>query len=132
MSIRREANFQTLFRHWLKAHHREFESCAFELKQTTSASIPFDAVAEHQAVALAAVRGRIARGLLYKAPDDSRGVKPFDFFFLRDAQSYVVIRFPSFFCVIDFGDFEMARKTADRKSLTAEYAMRIAQHVVPL
>ncbi len=129
--MRREANFQTLFRHWFKEHQQEFKSGAFELKQTTTDSLPFSACAEHQIFALQAVQ-QVNAGLLYKAPDDSRGVKPFDFFFLRDAESWVVVRYPKFFCVIDTGYFTDERDWGDRKSLTSERAKQIARYVVPI
>lgn len=129
--MRREAEFQNLFRHWLKANAGLFDSCAFELKQTTGDSIPFDALAEHQDAALDAVQ-QVETGLLYKIPDDSRGIKPFDFVYLRDADAWVVIRFPKFFVVIDRDDFEYARKHSDRKSLTGDQAREISTHYVDL
>lgn len=129
--MRREAEFQSLFRHWLKANADKFDSCAFELKQTTNDSIPFDALAEHQDAALVAVQ-QTATGLLYKIPDDSRGIKPFDFVYLRDADAWVVIRFPAFFVVIDRDHFDYARKHSSRKSLTSAEAKEISTYCVEL
>ena len=63
-------------------------SCAFELKQTQTDSISFSAVKEHQIDALLAASS--SKGLLYKGPDDSAGVKPFDFFYLRYADAFVI------------------------------------------
>lgn len=127
--IKREANFTNLFRHWLMAN--PMWSAGFELKQTRTDSIPFSDVKEHQIDALTAV-GEGEKGLLYKAPDDSRGVKPFDLFYLRNADAYVVIKFPDFFCLIDYDVFKKEEKKSKRKSLTTDRAKQIAYQVVQL
>ncbi len=123
--MKREAKFTQLFRHWLKANP-DFThlSAAFELKQTTSSSIPFSAVEEHQIDALCAAQG--TGGILYKAPDDSRGVKPFDLFFLKRARAFVVIKFPKHFEIITIGTFLLERDKGERKSLTAGRAKEIS------
>lgn len=128
--IKHEANFTNLFRHWLMAN--PMWSAGFELKQTKSDSIRFDAVQRHQLDALTAA-GEGEKGLLYKAPDDSRGAKPFDLFYLRNADAYVVIRYPGFFCLIDYDVFKKEEKrTKTRKSLTSERAKKIAYQVIEL
>ena len=129
--MKREAEFQTLFRHWLKAHPMPM-SCAFELKQTTTDSLPFDAVQDHQVAALQACHHSTI-GFLYKIPDDSRGVKPFDMMYFREARGFVVIRYPDFFCLIDVGKFIVERDVrSKRKSLTAAAARGIAYMVIDL
>lgn len=120
---KREADFGTLFRHWLKAN--PMISGAFELKQVRANAIPFSAVKEHQLDALLAVKSK--QGILYKAPDDSRGVKPFDFFYLRNALSFVVIKYPKFFVLIEPEDFIKERDIlSKRKSLTSARAKAIS------
>lgn len=126
--IKREAHFGTLFRHWLHSQ-KWLGSAAFELKQTTESSIPFSDLQEHQLDALLAASGV---GILYKAPDDSRGIKPFDFFFLQSAQAYVVIRYPDFFCLISVMKFMNERDGSNRKSLTEFRARQISTVVVEL
>lgn len=126
--IRREANFQTLFRHWVKKNGPA-SSAVFELKQTTTDSIPFSAVQDHQLAALNAAR---EPGILYKIPDDSRGVKPFDMVYLRHAERYIVIRYPDFFCIIDVYMWELEEKKNERKSLTSKRAREIADRVIEL
>ena len=126
--IKREANFGTLFRHWLKANPLS-HSCAFELKQTTSDSLPFSDVKEHQRDALLTVE---TRHLLYKAPDDSRSVKPFDYFYLSNTKAYVVIRYPDCFCLISIYKFIREEMKSDRKSLTSVRAREISTTVVEL
>lgn len=129
--MKRESKFQTLFRHWIRANQTLFDSGAFELKQTRTDSLPFSDVAEHQDIALDAVQ-QVETGLLYKAPDDSAGTKPFDFFYLRDADAWIVIRYPKFFCVIDRDDFIDEKNSSERKSLTSARAKAIATHIVSL
>lgn len=120
--MKREANFTLRFRHWLKANPGV--SAAYELKQTTKDSIPFSDVQEHQIDALQAVKSKT--GLLYKAPDDSRGVKPFDLFYLRNTAAYIVIRYPREFHVIDIDRWVRESKTSKRKSLTVIRAREIS------
>lgn len=126
---KREANFTLLFRHWIKAHADFFSSAAFELKQTTTNSLPFSDVQEHQRDALEAAC-LSPHGLLYKAPDDSRGIKPFDLFYLRYAEAYVVIKYPDCFVIIDSEEFESEKISSKRKSLTSERAKEIARTIV--
>jgi len=119
---KREADFGRLFRHWLKT--TAMISAAFELKQTISNSLPFSDVQEHQIDALSAAASRT--GILFKIPDDSRGVKPFDFFYLRHSLAFVVIKYPRFFCLIELEAFLREKEISKRKSLTSERAKAIS------
>ena len=125
--IKREAAFTQLFRHWLKAN--PMYSAAFELKQTTTDSLPFSDVQEHQMAALMAAEGE---GLIYKAPDDSRGIKPFDIFYLRHATSYIVIKYPHFFVIILARVFGYEKAMSARKSLTSRRARELSTVCVEL
>lgn len=121
---KREADFGRLFRHWLKAN--PLVNAAFELKQTTGNSLPFSDVQQHQIEALQAVRENGA-GFLYKIPDDSMGVKPFDYAYFNNALSYIVIKYPDHFCLIEPDDFILERDVlSNRKSLTSARAKAIA------
>lgn len=124
---KREANFTLLFRHWLKAN--PMESAAFELKQTRTDSLPFSDVKDHQLEALLASKGS---GLLYKAPDDSRGIKPYDLFYLRKAGAYVVIRYPSCFVLIDAAKFALESARSKRRSLTSKRARALSTVAVDI
>lgn len=128
--IKREAKFTVLFRHWLLAHPLR-KSCALELKQTQTDSIPFSAVEEHQIDALIAVKYG-DKGLLYKAPDDSRAIKPFDLFYLHWTDAYIVIKYPQGFVIISIESFIGERDSSKRKSLTWERAQVIAFKTVIL
>lgn len=120
--MKHEAKFTIEFRHWLK-ENPFISSAAFELKYTLTDSLAFIAVRPHQRDALLAVKHA---SLLYKAPDDSMGMKPFDLFFLKNAGAYVVIRYPDSFYVIDIDDFLKEEKRSERRSLTSERARSIA------
>lgn len=118
--IKREANFTIYFRHWLKAN-TFMASSAFELKQTTTDSLPFSSVKQHQINALLAVKNAES-GVLYKAPDDSMGSKPFDLFYLRLAEAYIVVKYPKLFVIIDIEDFLHEMQISKRKSLISSRA----------
>lgn len=119
---KREAEFGKQFRAWIKAQ-KDLPSSAFELKQTTIDYISFSALQEHQEYALLAAS---REGLLYKAPDDSRGVKPFDFFYIKKAPAFVVIKYPKGFEGIAIENFIAEREKSQRKSLTYERAKQIS------
>lgn len=128
--MKREADFGGVFRHWVKANMPFTGSCAIELKQTRTNRLLFSAVQEHQLEALNAARSYI--GILYKAPDDSRGVKPFDMFFLRNAGAFIVIKYPGQFSVIGYDTFMSEKGRSKEKSLTKERAEEIAWKTVKL
>lgn len=126
---KREADFGLLFRHWVKAQ-KNMPAAAFELKQTTKDYFSFAELKDHQETALRAVK--TCKGLLYKAPDDSRSVKPFDYFHLAHACAYVVIRYPKSFHLIDIDVFIYERERSKRKSLTSERAEAISTKSVKI
>lgn len=125
--IKRESKFTSLFRHWLKSS--PMYSAAFELKQTRTNSISFAAVKEHQLHALKAAKGE---GILYKGPDDTAGFKPFDLFYLRHANAWVVIKYPKAFFIIDVEMFMHEKALSSRKSLTDQRAREICMTAVDL
>jgi hypothetical protein len=119
---KREADFGKQFRAWVRAQ-KDLPSAAFELKQTTIDYISFSALQDHQEAALLAAT---TTGLLYKAPDDSRGVKPFDFFYLKRVPAFVVIKYPNGFEGITIENFIAEREKSNRKSLTHAKASEIS------
>ena len=125
---KREARFTVYFRHWLKAHPAL--SAVFELKQTRTDSIAFNAVEPHQLNALLAAKGD--QGVIYKIPDDSRGVKPFDISYHRLSDAYVVVKFPSCFVIIDATAWNFEQNHTTRKSLTLTRAKEIAEICVEI
>jgi hypothetical protein len=117
---KKEADFGLQFRKWMKENPQM--TGAFELKQTEG-SLPFSSVKDHQLAALLAAK---YKGLLWKIADDSKGVKPFDYFYLREACAYVVIKFPDVVCFIDVDDFILEKAKSIRRSLTSKRAKEMA------
>src|ERR1700744_3439847 len=85
----KERSFQTIFGHWVKEHMKE--SAAFELKSVKGKSCPFNAVQEHQIMALK----RVEEGIFYHKIPDVGFQNPFDCFSLVKCPAYVVIRYGS-------------------------------------
>ncbi len=120
--IKREAKFGIYFRKWLKAH--PMRSAMFELKQTTSDSIPFSSVKEHQLNWLLAAKS--GHGALYKPPDFQGVSLPCDYWYLRKADAWIVIKYPKVFCIINIGTFVWEKGLSKRKSLHVDRAKEIA------
>lgn len=102
-------------------------SCAFELKQTSSGSISFSCVEEHQCEYLLAIKGD--RGVLIRV----QGVngEP-DYIYLRKSRANVVIKFSKSFHLIDIETFLKEKKQSARRSLTEGRAAEISIISVPL
>jgi hypothetical protein len=124
--MKREAKFQTMFSHWLKNVYKK--TACFELKQTQTDSLPFSDVKPHQIDALE----QVERGtFVFKIPDAGYQ-NPFDCFCMTIQPAYIVIRYPTFFCLITTTWWRLEMATSKQRSLTAKRAMEIAHLVVPL
>jgi len=128
----READFQTKFTRWAK-HNLITRTGAYELKLTKTKSLPFNAVAPHQIIALQLVKHN---HLGYKIPDVGLSQKPFDFFNISSSQSpdaQIVVMFytrgNNKFYMIDVDDFVNKAKSSERKSLTEDECSTIACRV---
>lgn len=121
---KREANFQTMFNHYVKSVHKK--TGAFELKQTKGSSLPFASVMPHQVSALNQAKNGV---MVFKIPDCGYQ-NPFDGFCLANVPAYVVIKYPDFFCMIDIDDWKNEDKMSIRRSLTATRAKEIAEIIV--
>lgn len=122
---KREAEFGLKFRLWLLEHRDLFPSSAvFELKQTQTDRIPFKSVEIHQLVSLRMSSNN--DGVMYKIPDDSRSVKPYDYFYIKNAYAYVVIKFPKHFSIISIDSFIGEQNNCGKTSLTSDRARQIA------
>ena len=122
--MKKEANFQTKFNHWLKNVWKK--TGAFELKQCES-SLPFSSVVPHQIDALMAVRHST---FVYKIIDAGYQ-NPFDCFCLTEQPAYVVISFKGKgFVLIAIDTFVLESKRSKRRSLTWTRAVDIATIVV--
>lgn len=117
--MKREANFQTTFNHWLKNVYKK--TAAFELKQCET-SLPYSAVVEHQRQALLQVRHGT---LVYKIPDVGFQ-NPFDCVCMSGMPAYVVIKFKKGVCIIPIDTFLLAEQRSKRKSITYEEAVKLS------
>lgn len=117
--MKREANFQTTFNHWLKNVYKK--TAAFELKQCET-SLPYSAVVEHQRQALLQVRHGT---LVYKIPDVGFQ-NPFDCVCITEMPAYVVIKFKKGVCIIPIDTFLLAEQRSKRKSITYEEASKLS------
>jgi len=116
-----EAEFGLYFRRWVKSYAHELRSCSFELKHTHGAgSLPFNEVKGEQIAFASMIAGD---GVLIRVI--GMGGEP-DYVWMRHAPAYVVIRYPSCFCVIAMKLFVVERNTSDRKSLTEERARELS------
>ena len=120
-----EKDFQTKFLRWIR-HNEQFKTGAYELKITKTGSLPFNALRDHQLLALQQVKHR---KLAYKIADDSIGFKPFDCFVLEYCPAYVVIMFyrrgTKEFFMIDIDIWTKETEISKRKSLTEDRAREI-------
>lgn len=87
--MKREAEFTTKFKKWVKLHTLVPACGAYEIKVTPNKRIPFDAVKEHQIDALLAVKNGC---FIYKIPD-AGWQNPFDVFLMANQPAYVVLAF---------------------------------------
>ena len=125
----RESSFGTLFRHWILANPPKL-SGTYELKQTTTDSIPFSCLEDHQIDASMTVKwGK--KGYLIR--NESGTVGSPDFSYYKNAPAYIVIKYPLGFVIIDIETFtEEKKRSVKRKSLTWDRACIIAYRVVKL
>jgi hypothetical protein len=118
---KREAKLTTQFKKYLKHASLAIGNCAIEMKVTTGKSISFDAVQEHQMLALEQSRQQF----VYKIPDDSRGAKPFDMFILQNASAFIGVSFlvprqtPVVY-LVPIAQWKSLAESCGRKSVTEE------------
>jgi hypothetical protein len=107
------------FRHWLRANPSY--SCAYEIKQSSGSSIPFSALADHQAEYLTAVTSD--KGVLIRVRGEAG--EP-DYIYLRKFPACVVAFIGREFHIISIGTWLLERSRSKRKSLTISRAKEIS------
>lgn len=70
------------------------------------------------------------KGKMFKLSDISPEYKPGDYFLIGLQDYWVAIKYPTCFVVIDIEKFLDEEKRSERKSLTEDRAVKIAQHIV--
>lgn len=103
--------------------------CNWEIKQTTSDSIAFNAISDHQVESLLAAQDE---GITWKYSDADSRIKPFDGSTNPPLIGYVIIKFPKAVTYITINNFVHCRDTIKRKSLTFEKACDIANKIMYL
>jgi hypothetical protein len=105
--MKQEANFSLVFRHWIKANYKSFESCSFEIKDTRGKeTFSIRELKEEQANH--ALANKSDKGNLTRISTGTTGAA--DYHFYRNAYAYVVIKYPKGFVVIDIDDFLKEKK----------------------
>jgi hypothetical protein len=122
--MKREASKTPFFEKWLRL--KKFY-CYWEVKQTTTDSIAFSSVPEHQIDSLLAQQDS---GLLWKHSDSDMRTKPCDGQFTPPLPAVVVIKYPKEYCVISINNFIFERDHSKRKSLTVERAREISTYII--
>ena len=142
-----EKNFQALFTAWIK-ENRPDQTEVYELKVSKGRSIRFDALREHQKIALLdSIR---EDGLYHKIADMPQSFynkdnsnfrfvakKPLDCFFIRAKKAYVVVLFyklrqPKDMLFIDIKKWVFAESCAEKKSIREEDLRLIADKIIRL
>jgi penicillin-binding protein-related factor A (putative recombinase) len=121
--MKQEANSSLIFRHWLKANYKKFDSCTFEMKDTRgSNTFSLRELKEEQrnhALACKGDKGNLMRTV------GTTGIA--DYIFMRNAYAYIVIRYPKIMAIIDIDDF-----LHETKGITSDRAEEIAIEVIQL
>jgi hypothetical protein len=117
----REAKSSILFRHWIKANP-QFSS-AWENKDTRGkSSLPFSEVSQAQLDYGMAIKG--PKGVLLRVQAVAEGMP--DYVYLRNAPSWIIVKYPSAFEIIDVETFIMEKKRSKSKSLSHQRAREIS------
>lgn len=103
-------------------------TCAFEMKQTTTDSLPFSSVEDHQLIYAEAVQDS-SKGVLVRVQGTNG--EP-DYIYLYRDPVFIVVKYPDCFSIIPLVAFLAEKKTSSRKSLTSARAREIAQETVEL
>lgn len=116
-----ESKFAILFRHWLRKN--PMLTAAIETKDTRGkSSLPFSEVSQAQIDYGMAIKSD--KGVLLRVQAVSEGMP--DYIYMRNEPSFIIIRYPAFFCAIDVETFVLERDKSKRRSLTGARAKEIS------
>jgi len=122
--MKREASITPTIKKFLKQNKIY---CNWEAKQTTTDSIPFSAVEDHQINSLIAGQ---EEGIDWKYSDSDPRVKMFDGSNNPPLPGYVIIKYPKGITLITVNNFIHARIAHRKKSLSYERACEIADKII--
>ena len=124
----KESDSSITFRHWLRRNYKKFPCCTFEMKDTRGLNYLNyrENIKEEQTahgIACKSEKGNLVRV-------SSGTVGSADYYFMRNAQAYVVIKYPKSFEIIDVETLELEMKKTKCKSLTAERANKLSVYSI--
>lgn len=126
--MKKEVDFQTLFRHYIRANPLPLSSHV-ELKDSRGKDyISFSEVKQQQIDS--ALASNSDKGNLVRIEVGTTGAP--DFAYYRNAPAYIIIRFPKQFSIISIGTFLLEKERSRRKSLTSDRAQEISIKTVSL
>lgn len=121
---KKEADFGLIFRKWWIRYGM---AAGYELKDSRGKDyINFNELSDKQIIVGLGAKSRV--GVLIRVEKGTEGSH--DYIGLRSSASWVVIKYPKFFCIIDIENFLFERDRSKRKSLTSERAKEIASIIV--
>lgn len=125
---KKEAHWSTtVFRPWALKYFNY--TAIFEIKHTRGKDyLNFNEVKPHQIAKMLKIRHD---KFLWKNPDHGQETPP-DFFLLVKEPTYIVIKYPAFFCLIPIDFFVQESKISKRRSLTPQRAVEIATVVIKM
>lgn len=104
-------------------------TAAIETKDTRGKnSFDFSEVSQEQLDWGMAIKSK--KGVLLRIQAVARGMP--DYIYMREEPSYIVIKYPAFFCLIDVETFMIERDRSKKHSLTGSRAQEIAVKVIHL
>lgn len=126
---KKESKWQTIWNQYLREKRKEGKMYGYyELKQSTSGSMPFSKIEIHQYDGLQATE---KEGLVWKFSDDDRREKPCDCVCLPPLPSYLVIKFPDAYYMIRITEVVKLREMG-LISISLQKAKEIAEQIVVL
>lgn len=126
---KREAGWQTKWKAYVEDQHKKGINFYYELKQTKTNSLAYNQFKEHQLPDLESLK---SGGLVWKLSDQDQRKKPCDGFSAPPQPTYVVIKYPAGYVMIDVTDFIQEIKTSKRKSLSIARALELSYKIVKL
>ena len=121
--IKREAKWNTLWNEYVRLCNRKGIYFYYELKQTEKDSLSYSAIEQHQIDGLLSLK---KYGFVWKLSDQDQRQKPCDGINTPPLPSYLVIKFPDGFYMIEISVLMQEKN----KSLTVKRAREISEKVI--
>jgi hypothetical protein len=128
---KRESSFSITLRHWVMANAHRLETATFEVKQTTTNALPFNALEEHQENFSDAIKYS-SKGVFIRVEAGTVGCP--DYIFLKQEPAFIVAYYSLYkaFVIIDIDTWKLEKSRSKRKSLSFDRAQAISWETVLL